>query len=43
MNELDDFVMNASYEELEDLYHGYEDWYDIQQSILKIMDAESET
>jgi len=37
---LDDFVTNFSYEEAEDLYWGYEDWYDIQVSILNNLKPE---
>lgn len=34
---MDDFVMNFSYEELEDFYYGYEDWYDVEESELEDM------
>lgn len=37
---MDDFTNNFSYEEVENQYYGYEDWYDIEMSILE--DAKSE-
>ena len=37
---MDDFIMNASWEEIEDYYYGYEDWYDIQTSLLEDMKSE---
>lgn len=37
---MDDFLNEFSYEEVEDMYYGYEDWYDIQTSILENLKSE---
>ena len=39
-----DELTDMSYEEIEDMYYGYEDWYDIQQAILdKLKDRVDES
>ena len=37
---MDDFITNFSYEEIEDAYYGYEDWYDVEASILEDLKSE---